>query len=165
MRDDHTEMPPVVSISQFCSMMSISRSRYYQILGEELILPPVYSIESRRPFFTREIAQINLAVKKNNIGVNGRICLFYNQRNVPTRPVVSRKSARSERKESVPENDYSELTDGLVSLGLAEVKPSQVKAAVQSSYPEGTDGVDEGEVLKTIFCVIRAQNSKDNVDR
>ena len=63
-------LPEYLSINQLCSLMSISRSRYYQILSEGLILPPVYS-DSKRPYFTRELAIRNLEVKKNNIGVNG----------------------------------------------------------------------------------------------
>ena len=67
---EEKSIPEIVSINQMCSLMSISRSRYYQILDEGLINPPLYS-DSKRPYFTRELALMNLAVKKNNTGVNG----------------------------------------------------------------------------------------------
>ena len=40
---EEKSIPEIVSINQLCSMMSISRSRYYQILAEGLILPPIFS--------------------------------------------------------------------------------------------------------------------------
>jgi hypothetical protein len=66
-------IPPIVTINQLCSLMGISRSRYYQLLSEDIILPPIYSTESKRPYYTKEMAERNLEVKRSNTGVNGKV--------------------------------------------------------------------------------------------
>ena len=160
--DNYNSLPAVISLNQFCSLMRISRSRFYQLLNEGIILPPVYSPDSKRPFFTKDIAIKNLEVKRNNIGVNGKICIFYNCRDTPfscpkTTPV------RKVKKKQVGHN-HSDLIEGLSCLGIDNVKPAQVEEALKKCFPNGAENVDDGEVLRAVFCLIREQNSNDNVD-
>ena len=152
-------IPEIVSINQLCHLMGISRSRYYQILSEGLIHPPVYT-DSNRPYFTRELALQNLEVKKNNTGVNGQICIFYN-----CAPKISSAKNNNKKKErkSKTTNKHTDLIEGLSCLGLDEIKSSQVEDAVNKCFPNGVDQVDEGEILRQVYCQIKAQNSTDNV--
>ena len=161
--EENNPLPEIISINKLCSMMSISRSRYYQILSEGLILPPIYSPNTKRPYFSRETALRNLEVKKNNIGVNGKICIFYNVRNSP----ISSGNNNSPKKENKkkPDNKYTDIIEGLNCLGLNDIKIVQIEEAIKKSFPNGTDNVDEGEVLKAVFCLISAQNSTDKQDR
>jgi len=131
-------LPEIISINQLCSLMSISRSRYYQILSEGLILPPILS-DSKRPYFTRELALKNLAVKKNN-------------------------NNKKENKKKTT-NKYIDIIDGLSSLGIDEVSKSQIEDALKKCFPDGTNNVDEGEILRQVFCLISKQNTTDNQDR
>ena len=156
------EIPQIVSINQLCSLMDISRSRYYQILSEGLIYPPIHT-DPKRPYFTKELALKNLEVKKNNLGVNGKICLFYNCKG-PSFPATKNKPTKKENKNTTTDK-YIDLIEGLSSLGLDNIKPSQVEEAVKKCFPNGVDQVDEGEVLKQVYCAIKAQNSSDNVNR
>ena len=150
-------IPEILSINQLCSLMSISRSRYYQILSEGLIHPPVQS-DSKRPYFTRELALRNLAVKKNNIGVNGQICIFYNSNR------CSHSSPKNNPVKKEKQTDkYQDLIVGLNCLGLDDIKSSQIEVALKKCFPSGTDNIEEGEVLKQVYCLIKAQNSTDNV--
>lgn len=148
----------IVSINQLCSLMGISRSRYYQILSEGLIHPPIYT-KSKRPYFTRELALKNLAVKKNNIGVNGKICIFYHC-NRTSFSSAKNKPVKKEKQN----NKYEDLIVGLNSLGLENIKSSQVEESVKKCFPSGTENVDEGEVLRQVYCQIKEQNSTDNVN-
>ena len=152
-------IPEIVSINQMCSLMSISRSRYYQILSEGLIHPPVYS-DSNRPYFTRELALMNLAVKKNNIGVNKKICIFYNC--APTISSAKNKTIKKEQKKKTTDN-HADIIEGLSCLGLDEIKSSQVEVALKKLFPNGTENVEDGEILRQVFCLIKEQNSIDNV--
>lgn len=156
---DNNSLPEIISINQLCSLMGISRSRYYQILSEGLILPPTHS-DSQRPYFTKEMALRNLEVKKNNIGVNGKICIFYNSRDSP---VSSRKNItpKNENKKK-PTDKYTDLIEGLSSLGIDEVSNSQIEKYIRKCFPNGVDNVDDGEVLRQVFCLIKAQNTTDN---
>ena len=154
---DNNSIPEILSINKLCSLMGISRSRYYQILSEGLIHPPVYT-DSKRPYFTREIAIKNLEVKKNNIGVNKKICVFYNSRDSP---ISSHENISPKKKKTI--NKYTDLIEGLNCLGIDDIKSSQVEEAVKKCFPKGTDNVEEGEVLRQVFCLISKQNSTDNV--
>ncbi len=156
-------LPEIVSINQLCSLMSISRSRFYQLLNVGILLPPIYSTDTKRPYFTKEMAQRNLDVKKNNVGVNGRVCIFYNTRSSHIdKPQIIKSSGW---KKDTANNPYTDLIEGLNSLGLKDVKSSQVESAVKKCFPDGINNVDEGEVLREVFCLISEQNSNDNLNR
>jgi len=154
-------IPEIVSINQLCSLMNISRSRYYQILSEGLILPPIYSPNSKRPYFTREMAISNLEVKKNNIGINGNICIFYNC-NRASYSSAKNNAAKKEKKTTTTK--HTDLIEGLNCLGLSDIKPSQIDNVLKKCYPNGTGNIEEGEILRRVFCQIKAQNSEDNVN-
>jgi len=160
-------IPDFVSIPAMCSLMGISRSRYYQLLTGSFILPPVYSLESKRAYFTREMAERNIAVVRNNCGMNGKICLFYNTSrrtgSSPVKPVKNRE--QKPKPASDNKNSYQDLIEGLTQLGLQDVKPSQVESVIGKLYPEGIQNQDEGEVLKVVYRAIVKQNLQDNVNR
>ena len=156
-------IPEIVSIQNSCTLMGVSRSRYYQLLNDKFILPPIYSIESKRPFYTREMAEKNIAVIRNNIGINGKVCLFYNTNR---RTGIASKSTRQKKvkkKTRSETNSYSDLIEGLEYLGLTDIKPAQIDTVLKKTYPNGIQNEDDGEVLKALYRAISEQNSKDNV--
>lgn len=157
---DEQTIPEIVSINQLCSLMSISRGRYYQILAEGLLHPPVYS-DSNRPYFTRELALENIAVKKNNIGVNGKICIFYNC--APSISSAKNINKKKEQKNKTTDK-HTDLIEGLSCLGLDEISNPQVEAALKKCFPNGVENVEEGEILRQVYCLIKEQNSNDNVN-
>lgn len=165
MNDNH--IPEIVSINQLCQLMGISRSRYYQLLMDRFILPPLYYLESKRAYFTRDMAERNIAVIRNNCGLNGKICLFYNtNRRTGSSPIKPAKNREQKPKPaSENKNPYQDMIDGLACLGLQDVKPSQIEVFVTKLYPEGVQNQDEGEVLKAVYRAIVKQNSTDNPDR
>lgn len=157
-------IPENVSINQLCKLMKVSRSRLYQLLNDKFILPPIYSLESKRPYYTREMTEKNMSVIKNNMGLNGKVCLFYTtSRRAGTRstkPAITHKS----NKKTFSEIPHQDLIEGLACLGLTDVKPAQIDAVMKKFYPQGVHNIDEGEVLKTVYRGIVAQNSQDNVN-
>ena len=154
------EIPEIVSINQLCSLMNISRSRYYQILSEGLIVPPIYS-DSKRPYFTREMALRNLAVKKNNVGVNGKICIFYNCNSTHISSPKNNYKKKEHKKKTT--DNHTDIIEGLSCLGIDGVSNSQVDEALKKCFPNGTGNVEDGEILRQVYCLINAQNSADNV--
>lgn len=52
--------------------------------------------------------------------------------------------------------------NALAALGV-EATAAQVAAAIRATFPSGTVGVDEGEVIRRVYQQIRARNSTDNV--
>ena len=43
-----------------------------------------------------------------------------------------------------------------MALGLIDVTPAQAAEAVKVLYPSGLNGVDQGEVLRTVFLHLKA---------
>ena len=163
MNEEHS--PEIVSIAQLCIKMGVSRSRYYQLLSGGFILPPIYSIDSRRAYYTRELAERNLSVVRNNVGLNGKVCLFYHTRRrtgtIPVQAVNSTKKVPAKK----TANSYQDLIEQLACLGLPDVKSAQVEAVIHKIYPDGIQNSEAGEVLKAVYRAIVKQNSTDNPNR
>ena len=72
----HQQIKSVVSVAEMARMVGLSRQRFYQLLGSTFPLP-LYWIATRRPFYTEEMQQICLEVRRRNCGINGKPVLFY----------------------------------------------------------------------------------------
>jgi hypothetical protein len=138
----------LMSPSQVAAAVGLSRQRFHQLVQEGVFPPPVYDITTRRPYYTEEMQKLCMAVREKNIGVNGRVVLFYAARRsgLPKKQ-ISRHGSRSPTRP--PKHDG--MIDGLRGLGLTTISEQQVEAAVKELYPNGTTGVGEAEVLRTIF--------------
>ena len=55
--------------------------------------------------------------------------------------------------------NYIELMDGLSALGLSGLTTTAVTAAVDHCYPQGTDGHDENDILRTVFRHLKRAGS------
>jgi len=132
-------------------------------MDEGVFLKPVYSLNKKRPHFTREMVLRNLSAKKNNVGINDSVVVFYSSNIFSSQK--KDKSTRVKTKVKKPQNEYSELKEGLESLGLSDITDSKIGSALARCFPDGTVNIDEDEVLTTIFRHIKCQNSSDNVGR
>jgi hypothetical protein len=54
---------------------------------------------------------------------------------------------------------------GLAALRLTGANASQVEATIKQLFPEGTSGMDQGEVIRAVFVHLKRQHSGDNVGR
>jgi hypothetical protein len=61
--------------------------------------------------------------------------------------------------------DVIALVEGLNALGLTTATAAQVQRVIEELYPKGTEGIDQGEVLRVAFLHLKRQNSADNVRR
>ena len=162
--DNNPHIPEVLSISQMAKLLNLSRSRFYTLVSENIFLPPIYSPENKRPFFTQEIAEKNLQVKKNNVGINGKIVLFYSSRNNSSLPAHKKKSRKNKLENNSTGDNHQDLKEGLAALGLSNVSDAQIESALKKSFPQGTENIPNGEILKAVFLTIKRQNSTDNVN-
>jgi hypothetical protein len=88
--------------------------------------------------------------------------LFYAPRG--TTPLTTR-SHRRPRCRKASNGKYADILEGVRALGLTTATTEQVAAAVEQSFPNGTDRVDPGEVIRAVFLSIRCQNSTDKLCR
>jgi len=161
-----TTTKAAVTLSEMAQMVGLSRSRFYQLMGTAFPWP-TYNITTRRPVFPEELQQICLDVRRRNCGIDGRPILF--QCRAP-RPVEQpwRATARPRRAATPPSSPASAantwLVDALSALGLS-VNAAQAEAALRASYPNGTTGIEQGEVIRVVFLHCRGQNSAGNAGR
>ncbi|NLF73624.1 MAG: hypothetical protein GX575_31685 [Candidatus Anammoximicrobium sp.] len=148
-----------VSITQMAAMCSLSRARFYQLLGTTFPWP-IYDVATRRPFYDDELQAVCLDVRKRNCGIDGKPLLFYSRRVSTTTTKPQRNVTK--RSPSKPNNNHASLIAGIAALGL-DVSAAQVESAVSTLYPNGLDDVAQGDVLRSVFLQIRRQNAADNV--
>jgi predicted DNA-binding transcriptional regulator AlpA len=160
---DNGPVKEIVTVTEMAEMLCMSRSRLYQLIRQGILLPPIYSLVSRKPFYPRKIQSRNLEAKRTNCGVNGEPVLFYARRVIPVTPRVRRSAKRKSRVKQGGGN--SDLVEVLGQLGL-DVNADNVSSAVSSCYPNGVVGIAEGEVIRTVFRFLKqskCQNTSDNV--
>ena len=146
----------VVSVTEMARTVGLSRSRFYQLVGSAFPFP-VYDRSTRRPFYTAELQQVCLDVRRRNCGIDGRPMLFYSLRGT-----ISSKRPKSPEKKL---ERHADLLDGLRSLGLVAVSATQIEEALGAIYPQGMGGVNQEEVLRKVFLHLKRQDRGDKAGR
>jgi hypothetical protein len=150
------ETKAAVSVSSMARMVGLSRQRFAQLQGTTFPWP-LYDVATRRPFYPEDLQKVCIEVRRRNWGVDGRPILFYAPRlSTTSTPVKSVKSASKNK-------NVTALVDGLNGLGLTTATAAQVESITKELFPKGTAGIDQGEVLRTVFLHIRRQHSAVNV--
>ena len=150
--------PAYMTVSAHIRQLGLSRARYYDLLAEGFFLPPVYLVSNRRPLYTAEIAERNVLAKAVGIGaVTGEPRVFYAPRRgegtagsaPPRRP---RRSSSSGRRSQI---DIGSIVAALGSLGMQGVQEDSVAQVVTDLFPGGTNGMQEGDVIRAVFRRLR----------
>jgi hypothetical protein len=149
-----SETKSIVTVAEMARMVGLSRQRFYQLIGSAFP-HPLYHIVSRRPFYTEEQQQVCLEVRRRNCGIDGKPVLFYASRlpSSPRRPKPAKPKLEAKGK------DVSALVDGLNALGLTTATAAQVERTTKELFPQGTDGLDQREVLRAVFLHLKRKNS------
>jgi len=151
----------VVSVAEMARIVGLSRARFYQLVGEGIFPSPLYSVHTRRPFFSEEMQQVCMDVRKRNCGVNGKPILFYAARHPLGVKSIPVKKPKAEPKQK---SQYADLLAGLRALGL-EITAAQVEPVVKELYPAGIQNLDSGEVIRGVFLRMKRRNTADNDGR
>lgn len=134
---------PIVSIAEICQMVSLSRSRFYQLLDSGFFPKPKYDERSKRPYYDAPLQKQILESRETGIGADGSYLLFYSPR--------QKKESRSFLKQKKQADPVSqELTDILNSMGV-EIAFTEVQKALDKLYPDGTEGIDQGLVTRELY--------------
>ncbi len=139
-----------VSVTEMAKMVGLSRARFYQLVGS--VFPcPVYALATRRPFYTPELQEVCLEVRRQNCGVDGKPILFH-RRPKEAAPSIPKPP---NRKAAADNSRHKELLAGLKSLGMVGVTTEQVVAAMKLLH---FSGKNDGEVLKAVFLHLKRQD-------
>ena len=141
-----------ISVREMARQIGMSRARFYQLVAKGVFPLPERHPETGRPFYTPELQAACLEVRRSNRGIDGQPVLFYSRRSTPEpeqTPARKRQGAQQ----------HTGLIDALKALGLPSETPSQVGEALKELFPEGTKGVDEAQVIRSIFLHLRGRKS------
>jgi hypothetical protein len=153
----------VISVAGMARKMSLSPSRVWQLIGNGFLLPPLYSIQNRKPFYTEEMVQRNLEYKRRNVGMNHKIILFYPPRQIDLSSPVKRTRIVQQKKRNTS-SPYQDLLDTLKSLGIEGIHEKKIALVVSQLFPTGTAQVDPDELVRTVFRYLKHhQHLSDNV--
>lgn len=148
-----------VSVTEMARMVGLSRARFYQLVKKGTFPSADQESLSNRPCYLEEKQRQILEARRRNCGVDGKPILFYSrridvgQKRATTKPVKQPKS-----------NQFSDLIDGLAALNVT-TNVTQVESLVKELFPQGTDGIAPGEVIRTVFLRIRRHDSAGSVGR
>lgn len=144
-----------VSVTEMARMVGLSRARFYQLVKKGIFPPADQDTATNRPCYLEEKQRQILEARRRNCGVDGRPILFYCRRNDAGRKRSSSRPTVGKAKEVVKK--YADLIDGLAALNVT-ASVAQVEPLVKELFPNGTDGVAPGEVIRAVFLRIQRQN-------
>jgi hypothetical protein len=151
------QLKAAVTISEMARMVGLSRARFYQLIGTAFPWP-IYSVSTKRPFFSEDLQKICLEVRRRSYGVDGRPVLFYaKQLSLTAKPRPKRKSV-TKPKAPPPDDGLLDILEGVRALGLSMATYAQVESAVESAFPSGTREVSSGEVIRAVFLALQRQD-------
>ncbi|MHC4131287.1 MAG: helix-turn-helix transcriptional regulator [Planctomycetota bacterium] len=137
------DLKAVCSVSEMARKVSLSRARFYQLQKNGVFPKPVYLHHSGRPFYTLDLQQKCVEVRKTGIGFNGK-------------PIIFNSTPRRKYKNShhLQNPIYEPFVEILNQLGQ-KVTCLDVKDAVKLLFPKGLEQTEEGVVLRDLFKYFR----------
>lgn len=153
---DQNKSTSYLSCAAVARRLGLSRQRFWQLRRDGVFPEPQTDDETGRSYYSEEQLELCLDLRRRNIGMNGKIVLFYSARSTSSLPKP--KTAKS-KTNSKPSSRHLEIIDALRGLGLSAVNDAQVEEAIAAVFPGGTDGIDQGELIRAIFLHVQRQNS------
>ena len=138
---------PIVSISEICQMIHLSRARYYQLVNTGFFPKPLIDERSNRPYYDTALQKKILECRETGIGVDRSFMLFYSPR--------KKENVTNIRKKKV-DPVVTELTETLQEMGL-ETTAKQVQQGLIEIYPDGVDDQEQGVVIRELFRYLKGK--------
>lgn len=151
-----------VSVTEMARMVGLSRARFYQLVKKGTFPPADQDHATNRPCYLEGKQRQILEARRRNCGVDGKPILFYCRRNDAGQKRATSRPTIGKVKEVVKK--YTDLIDGLAALNVTATI-AQVEQLLKELFPNGTDGIDPGEVIRAVFLRIQRQNPGDKQGR
>jgi hypothetical protein len=129
----------IFSITDMAMNCNLSRARFYQLLGTGFFPKPLHDDRSKRPYYNLDLQQKCLEARQSGVGADGSFMLFYSPR---------KKETKMRVKKTDPQ--IKELTETLGSMGM-DTTVEQVQQSLPELYPDGTEGQDQGLVVRELY--------------
>ena len=132
----------ICSVTELCKDLGISRAQFYNLQNMEVFPKGLKDERTGRPYFDIELQRSCHQIRNSGIGHNGQPYLFYSPRTNPGKP-------RSKVSKSV-DSKYEDYASTLEQMGLS-VSVEQISKALLELYPNGSDSIDEGVMIRELF--------------
>ena len=137
-------------------MCGLSRQRFAQLVKAGVFPPPLYDVATRRPFYSEDMQQVCLEVRRRNFGINGKAVLFYARRTCPT--ATAPKVPKAEKT-----NVHPEILDGLKALGPDQRDGHPSLRSAEGDLPQWNPQHRSGRGHPGVFMYLRRKNAGVNV--
>lgn len=142
-----------MSVTEVASMCLLSRSRFHTLVKVGVFPKPVQAGNGKRPYYTQQLAQQCVEIRRTGIGQDGKVVLF----NRPPQRKPERKRPPV-APPPPPANEHADLIEALRGLGLTPSSEA-VSTAVKAVFPGGIAGTDQGEVIRKVFLYLQGKRS------
>jgi hypothetical protein len=123
----------VFSVTEVIGELGLSRARFYQLQNMGVFPKPLYS-GPNRPYYSQDLRQKCINIRKTGIGDNGQPTVFYNSRKDQPKGQIN----------------YERLADALQQMNT-DVTPDDVRNAITVMYPNGLPSeCEEGRILRDL---------------
>jgi hypothetical protein len=123
----------VYSVTEVINELGLSRARFSQLRNMGVFPKPLYS-GTNCPYYSQDLRQKCIDIRKTGIGDNGKPTVFYNSRKDKSKGQVN----------------YERLADALRQMNT-DVTLDAVKNAITALYPNGLpSGCEEGRVIRDL---------------
>ena len=147
-----------LSCAAVARRLGLSRQRFWQLRKDGVFPQPQIDEETGRPFYTEEQLELCMDLRKRNVGLNGKIVLFYAARSTVSVPKPAKKK---KPKSETAGGRHQAVIDSLKVLGMTGVTDAQIDSAISELFPNGKEEVDQGELVRAVFLHIQRKNSSE----
>lgn len=141
-----------VSVIEMAEMIGLSKSRFHALVRRGVFPKPVLHESCKRPVFNLESQRKCLEIRQTGIGNDGQPVLFNRMRkNGQPRKQRQQQPITEPR----PADDHAGLVEAMKSLGLTASSEAVAKALAEI-YPNGVQGIDQGELIRQVFRHLRS---------
>jgi hypothetical protein len=146
-----------ISVIEMAEMTGLSKSRFHALVRAGVFPKPVLHECCKRPVFDLESQQKCLEIRATGIGLSGQPVIF-NRMRANRKPRTRRTEQQPQQPitEPRPADDHSDLLDALKGLGMTATNEA-VATALAEIYPNSTEGIEPGEVIRMVFLNLRAK--------
>lgn len=150
---DNIMTKTVVSVTEMARMVGLSRARFYQLVKRGTFPPSDQDSVTHRPCYLEDKQRQILEARRRNCGGDGKPILFYSRRRDLGQTKAPARPAKPKRKT----NQHADLIDHLAGIKVF-VTAAQVEAVVRQVFPNGTEGIEPGEIIMAVHDRLRSQN-------
>jgi len=136
-----------MTVAEMAAKVGLSRDRFYDLIRSGIFPPPLYRLDTRRPFYPHELQEICLSVRRTGKGFNGQPVIF-NQTASARRLTCSLPDKGSAKQRDTRRNH--KLAAKLRYLGLQHVTAELVTGALANCLADNTDQLDESDILQRL---------------